>query len=806
MRIQNTKEDFSRQIELSGNAQPIEILPIMDYAFKILAQWKWILLTVTIALVAAFFHLRWRTLPVYNVVSSLILKDGNKANSPSQINIFGGLDVMGSDNVTNEIAILKSTKIIVGVINELDLHTSYIVKGRVLAFDLYTDSPIKVEMDQYDLDRISGAVEFNLKINHDKSISVSKTDFETENSIRFVHLPAVYNTPYGNLTISYRNGSNVNFSDPLKVVIVNPRAVVSQFKYSLNIRPISENSTLLNLTLTTPNQKKGIDFLNTLVPVYNRDAIEEKNKEALASKLFIDERIALLDEELGFAEKEVENFKKQQRLIDVESDTRLSLNKRNSYEDRIIQIQTQINLVEYLERFIKDIKNNESHIPSNIGIDDKSLETFITQYNQCLFDKERFLRSNKETNPLILKLNDQIKDLRGSIDISIDNVKQRLDLANAEARKQLNKYDVKVGTAPTLEREFSEILRNQQIKASLFLMLLQKREEAALKLALSANSAKVVEDASFGGVITADRQKVFMMAGITGAAIPIIIIILLELLQFKIRTSNEVKKLSKIPVLGEIPVSETGNISVHANQNKKSDEAFRIMRTNLLFTLGKDKKVILVTSSGTGEGKTFMTINSAISMSLLPNKKVIIIGLDLRIPMLTKYLQIDSSRGISEYLSEIEPDLNNLIVPSGILPNLFVLPAGAIPPNPTELLAKDTLDNAIAELKNEYDYIFIDSSPTSKVSDTIVCARIADATMYVCRAKVTFKSSLKFVNEFTDKKKLNNTSIVVNAVKNYNSGYGISFGYGYGYGYGNDSERKNKKGIVKLISFSKLKT
>lgn len=792
MKIQNTKEDFSRPIELSGNAQPAEIFPVMDYVFKILAQWKLILLSVTVALILAFLHLRYRTIPIYNVYSSIILKDG-KNESPSQINIFGGLDVMGSDNVANEIAILKSTKIITGVINELDLHTSYIVKGRVLAFDLYTDSPIKVKMAQEDINRIKGSIEFNIKINSDNSVSISKFDFDNTNSnantIHYRQLPAIYPTPYGNVLVNFREGKNKNFSDPIKVVIRHPSSVVSQFKYSLNIKPITENSTLLNLNITNPDQKKGVDFLNALVVVYNRDAIEQKNKEALASKLFIDDRIELIDKELGLAEKKVEDFKKSQGITDLESDTRVSLQKRSVYEEKMLQIETQINLIKFLDDFFKDPKNSDNLIPSNVGINDLALETYINEYNKCLMDRERFRRSNNESNPLIKKINEQINDLRTSISVSISNVLERNNIARNDAQKQLNLYDRKVGTAPTLEREYSEILRNQQIKASLFLMLLQKREEAALKLALSVNSAKVVEDATPGGAITANQKQTYLMAFAVGAAIPILIIILLELLQFKIRNSSELKKLTKIPILGEIPISETGVVAVKENRNNNSDEAFRIMRTNLLFTLGKDKNVILVTSSGTGEGKTFMTINSAISMSLLPNKKVIILGLDLRIPMLEKYLEIDTTSGISEYLSEIETDLKKLIKPSGILPNLFVLPAGTIPPNPTELLAKDTLDNAIAQLKQEFDYIFIDSSPTSKVSDTIVCSRVADATMYVCRSRVTFKSSLKFVNEFTDKKKLNNVSLVVNAVKNYSSGYGISFGYGYGYG-----NKVNKKG------------
>jgi capsular exopolysaccharide synthesis family protein len=538
---------------------------------------------------------------------------------------------------------------------------------------------------------------------------------------------------------------------------------------------------LLNLSITTTEQLKGVDFLNSLVKVYNRDAIEEKNKEAMASKIFIDERIALIDKELGSAEKRVENFKKELGLTDLETDTRFSVQKNNVYEEKLLQIETQIYLVTYLDNYLKDPKNAESLVPINMGVNDQILESFIAEYNKCLLDRDRYLRSNNESNPLIKKLNLQIKDLRNSIDNTLSNVKQRLDISRNDTRKQLKLYGGKINSAPTLEREYSGILRDQQIKASLFLMLLQKREEAALKLALSVNSAKVVEDAVSGGAITANSQQIYLFALVIGLLIPVTITILIELLQFKVRNSNEVKKISKLPVLGEIPVSAKGNISVHENENKNSDEAFRIMRTNLLFTLGKDKNVILVTSSGTSEGKTYIAINSAISMSLLPKKKVILVGLDLRIPMLVKYLGIESTRGISEYLSEIEPDLNKLILPSGILPNLFVLPSGPIPPNPTELLTKETLEKAIDILKNDFDYIFIDSAPTSTVSDTIVCARVADATVYVCRANVTFKSSLKLITEFTDRKKLINTSLVVNAVKEYKSGYGFKFGYGYGY-------------------------
>jgi capsular exopolysaccharide synthesis family protein len=346
---------------------------------------------------------------------------------------------------------------------------------------------------------------------------------------------------------------------------------------------------------------------------------------------------------------------------------------------------------------------------------------------------------------------------------------------------------------PTQEREFMELSREQQIKASLFLMLLQKREENALELAATANSAKVLDEALTEGQVSPRKMILLLAALMLGVLIPAGIIYLNELLQYKVRTRSDVDRLSKVPVLGEIPKhKEEKNVVVDEQGNDSIDEAFRMARTNLLLTLGTDNKVVTVTSTVAGEGKTFVAINMALSTAFL-NKKVLLIGLDLRIPRLREHLKLETKNGMTNYLSGFEKNIDNLIVQSGLHPNLFVITAGPVPPNPAELLSRPSLDKAIGSLREEFDYIFIDSSPSALVTDTLVMNRVTDATLYVCRMDFSSKGNIRFANNLMLQNKLNNMLLVINDVADFHRGYGYGYGYGFGYGYGNKKKSKRRK-------------
>jgi capsular exopolysaccharide synthesis family protein len=453
-------------------------------------------------------------------------------------------------------------------------------------------------------------------------------------------------------------------------------------------------------------------------------------------------------------------------------------------------VETQLDVVNSLNSYVNNPANQDKTIPANVGIEDPTLAATTSEYNRLLLEKQRLSQSMTDDNPAMKRINEQIAGLRQSIGTSIGSVQQGLQIKRRDARNQANIFGGRVSSVPKQEREFMELSREQQIKASLFLMLLQKREENALALAAYANKAKVLDEAALEGKVSPRTMIVLLAALMLGLLIPAGIIYLMDLLQYRIRTRADVDRVTKVPILGEIPKHEENeNIAVQENETRAIDEAFRMLRTNLLLTLGADNKVVIFTSTVSGEGKSFVALNTAISLSLL-NKKVLLIGLDLRIPRLKEYMNLQTRDGITSYLSGFEKDLGSLIVPSDITENLYALPSGAIPPNPAELLSRVSLDKAMEKLREEFDYILIDSAPVSQVSDTLILNRVSDATVYVCRANYSSKGNLRYANEMMQQNRLSNMVLVINDVDEFHHAYGYGYGRGYGYGYGKKKKKK----------------
>jgi tyrosine-protein kinase Etk/Wzc len=489
--------------------------------------------------------------------------------------------------------------------------------------------------------------------------------------------------------------------------------------------------------------------------------------EAFNTQAFINERIAIIDRELSDAERSVEDYKQQEGLSDLQIDLQRNMQMGSQYEQQLVQVETQLNIVNSLSEYVRNPNNANKTIPANVGIEDPNLAATTSEYNRLVLERERLSQSMTADNPAMIRLEEQIAGLRENINSSISSVQQGLNIQRRDARNQANIYGGRIGVMPTQEREFMELSREQQIKASLFLMLLQKREENALELAATANSAKVLDEALTEGQVSPRKMILLLAALMLGVLIPAGIIYLNELLQYKVRTRSDVDRLSKVPVLGEIPKhKEEKNVVVDEQGNNSIDEAFRMARTNLLLTLGTDNKVVTVTSAVAGEGKTFVAINMALSTAFL-NKKVLLIGLDLRMPRLREYLKLETKNGMTNYLSGFEKNIDNLIVQSGLHPNLFVITAGPVPPNPAELLSRPSLDKAIGSLREEFDYIFIDSSPSALVTDTLVMNRVTDATLYVCRMDFSSKGNIRFANNLMQQNKLNNMLLVINDVADF---------------------------------------
>ena len=775
--------------------------------FKYIIRWPWFVTSVIVCLACAWLYLQYTT-PIYNISASIIIKDDKKGGSAgSDLSVFEGMGIINTNkNIDNEIEILRSKSLVKKVVKELGLYINYSAKGSFHHVELYGNSPVLVQFSPEDAEHLSAPILLTLNLLPDGKLDVNANINDKDFSKHFDRLPAVFPSEAGTLTFLPNPEQASKENETINVTIVKPLGVAKGYVSALSIEPTSKTTSVAAVSLKNTNRKRGEDFINKLIEMYNRDANNDKNEVAQNTARFIDERIAVINQELGTTEQELESFKRSAGLTDLSSDAQLAVSEKSEYEKRCVENGTQLNLIEYLTDYLKKA-DNTSVLPANVGLNDAALTGLINQYNMLILERNRLLRSSSESNPVIRKLDSNIQDMRTNLNTAIASVHKGLLITKADLDRQADKFAGRVSNAPAQERQFVSIQRQQEIKAGLYLMLLQKREENNITLAATANNAKIIDDALADGFPVSPKSKtIYMIALILGFGIPVAVIYILNLLSFRIEGRSDVERLTSVPIIGDVPLTEQPESHAHAivvreNDNDIMAETFRSLRTSLLFMMGDpEKKVILVTSTMSGEGKTFIASNLAVSLALL-GKKVILIGLDIRKPGLNKVFRIShKEKGITQYLASPQStDLHALIQPSNVTPNLSLLFGGVIPPNPTELLARQALEDAIRTLRKEYDYIVMDTAPIGMVTDTQIIARVADASIYVCRADYTHKNDYQLINELQERKRLPNLCTVINGLDMKKKKYGYYYGYGkygryygygkkYGYGYGYGSE------------------
>lgn len=780
--------------------------------FKYIIRWPWFIISVIFCLVCAWLYLKVTT-PVYNINASIIIKDDKKGgNTGNDLNAFEDLGIISSSkNIDNEIEILRSKSLIKDVVSELGLYISYSGEGRFQKPDLYGSSPVFVHFLPEDAERLKAPILLTVNYQSGNQIDVTATINGNTVNKHFTELPAVLSGEAGTLTFTSNPAAPITGSGSVDVSIVNPLSVAKGYRSALSIEPTSKTTSVVTVSIKNTNKKRGEDFINKLVEIYNKNANNDKNEVAQNTARFIDERISVINQELGTTEQELESFKREAGLTDLSSDAQLAVSEQSAYEKLCVENGTQLNLVQYLSEYIQKPENATATLPTNVGLNDETLSDLIAQYNALILERNRLLRTSSETNPVVRRLENNIQDMRAGILTTIASVRKGLLITKADLERQAGKYAGRISNAPAQERRFVSIQRQQEIKAGLYLMLLQKREENNIALAATANNAKIIDDALADDFpISPNKKIIYMAAFVLGLGIPIAIIYILNLLSYRIEGRADVERLTNVSIIGDVPLNDSEDkhaIAVRENDNDIMAETFRSLRTNLLFMLGDpDKKVILVTSTMSGEGKTFIASNLAVSLALL-GKKVIIVGLDIRKPGLNKVFRIHhKEKGITGFLSAPQStDLRSMILTSEVSNNLHVLPGGAIPPNPTELLARKSLDDAIELLKKDYDYVVLDTAPIGMVTDTQLIARVADISVYVCRADYTHKNDYQLINELYANKRLPGLCTVINGLdmkkKKYGYyygygkygryyGYGKKYGYGYGYGYGDTSDSR----------------
>lgn len=802
------KEDLYDDLYLEEKEEKTDFKAVL---FKYTIHWPWFVACILLCMAGAWLYLRY-TPPVYNISASVIIKDNDKNSKASSG--MADLEDLGFyssiNNFDNEVEILQSRTLIKKVVEELDLYISYAAKSSFHDIELYKSSPVKVWITPEEAQKLPAPAYINLTLQPGNKLNVKITIGEQEYSKQFDKLPALLTTPSGTFSFTPADSTIAKSEQKIMATVSSPRSVAGSYRGALSIEPTSKSTTIAQISVKSTHTQRGMDFINKLVEIYNRDANDDKNEVATKTAEFIDERINIINGELGTTEQELETFKRDAGLTDLKSDAQLALSENLEYEKKCAENSTQLRLVQFLASYANNPDHAYEVLPVNVGLTDTGLTELINRYNEMLLERKRLLRSSQENNPVVVNLDASIRAMRSNVLTTINSVQRGLAITQADLERQAGKYAGRITNAPGQERQLVSISRQQEIKAGLYLMLLQKREENAITLASTANNARIVDEALADAIPVSPKGKmIYLVALILGVALPVAVIYIIELFKYKIEGRADVEKITSLPIVGDVPFSENksseGAIVVHENQNDLMAETFRNVRTNVLYMMKSNEKVILVTSTTTGEGKTFIASNLAVSLALL-GKKIVIVGLDIRKPGLNKAFQLSrKEQGISQFLANPEhTDLMSLVQVSNINPNLSILPGGPIPPNPTELVARESLPQAIDILKKHFDYIILDTAPIGMVTDTQLISRVANASIYVCRADYTHKADYTLINELGEQKKLPNLCTIINGLDMKKKKYGYYYGYGkygkyygygkkYGYGYGYGAENVNKK-------------
>lgn len=780
----------------------------------LILNWKWFVLSLIICLGAAHIYLRYAT-PIYQAAAKLLIKEEQNGRRGNSIQSSANLGIISNSNgIDNEMEILKSRTLAQQAVYDLKLYTTYRHEGRIKDHLIYGEQEVNVDMDYEHLKKLNAPMNFKIT-REGRNYHVVGSYFVPidDNSYNpgpvtvdkvITALPATLGTRVGMVKFTQNGNYMLRDGESLKVTMIAPEIAAGKYVGSLSVSPSSKTTSIAQLVITDEIPQRAIDYLKQLAIVYNRQANEDKNQIAVRTEQFINQRLEKINAELGNTEGQLENYKKRNNMVQLSMNASTAFSNADSYAQKLNEANTQVALLDELTKYMNEPSNRHQPIPSNVGLNDASATSLINKYNEIALQRNQLLHSASEFSPTVTPLTSQLDDLQASIKRAMSQARAGLNIQRNSIASQQGKYQGQISNTPEQERILTQIGRQQEVKSGLYLMLLQKREENSISLAATADKGKLIDNPVFAGKVTPKDSMILIIAFGLGLAIPALILFLLAFFRYKIEGHDDVAKLTKLPIIADVAIASDraktkADIVVHENKNNLMEEIFRSLRTNLQFLMKEHDKVILMTSTTSGEGKTFIASNVAISFALL-GKKVVLVGLDIRKPRLAELFEIDDHHhGITNLLIKDNitwDDVNKQIVNSGVNNNLDLLMAGPVPPNPGELVTRKSLEETMDILKEHYDYIIIDTAPVGLVTDTLALGRIANATVYVCRADYTQKSSFGLINGLAYEKKMPNMSIVLNGVDLSKKKYGYYYGYGkygkyasygaYGkqYGYG----------------------
>lgn len=810
--MENKDIDITSKANTAEDSNQESAFNIKAMFAMVVLNWQWFALSVFACLCLALVYLRYKS-PVYQVATKILIKDDGNKQARSGNQMLANMQDLGfisnSNGIDNEVEILHSHILAREAVKDLKLYTEYKLKGRIKDQLIYNTQPINVDLDTASLHRMDDAnrlervLGIKMKITQeDGKYSVKGTIFtndEDEDELpfetSFKSLPAKVKTYAGVLTFTpnLHDIPEEAREKPLIVTIVPPSLVAAGYINTMTVEPTSKTTSIALVTINDKNKVRAEDFLRQLVICYNRQANADKNEIAIKTEQFINERLEKINAELGTTEGDLESYKKKHNLTELKLDATETLTQSSEYATKLSEAKSQIELLNYLREYIDNPANKYDIVPSNIGLADASSTALINQFNQTVLERNRLLQSASEIAPQVLTLTNTLDELQASLRTALLQARHSADIKLQGIQTQYDIYQSRIASTPEQERILTQIGRQQEVKSGLYLMLLQKREENSISLAATADKGTMIDDPIYGGKVSPKGSIILLAALVLGVGIPFGILYLLQLLRYKIEGHDDVARLTRLPIIADVAVASesaksAAGIVVHENKNEQIDEIYRSMRTNIKFMLKEGQKVIMFTSTTSGEGKTFNAANLAVSFALL-GKKVILLGLDIRKPALGRLFNLsDRNRGITPLLNKERigaDEIKSQIQPSGVNANLDLMLAGPIPPNPTELLARENLGMILDELKRTYDYIILDTAPIGLVTDTLQIGKLADVTVIICRADYTTKSSFEIINEVANEKKLPNMCIVINGIDMSKKKYGYYYGYGkYGkYGH-----------------------
>lgn len=771
---------------------------IKELLFPYLLKWRWFLISIVSFLFFTVLYLKFQK-NQFKVTAIVLVKDEQKNQVQDQLSAFSdmGFDLGGvKSKLENEIEILKSRTLLMNVVKELNLNISYFEDGKFIDNELYKNTILNLKI-------IDGFKDLKNKNLQFKVTFIDNIHFKLENTndkwIKTYSFGEKIKTKYGDFVIVPTNKNKIKLRSSILIKISSMDRSVDNLKKIINIEATNKESSAITLSMNYSNIDKAISILNTLIKQHKLDAINDKNELNKNTLKFIDERLSYISNDLSIVESDVSDFKSKNDIFDLATNTGIYFQNESELEKEILTFNTQLNIADYVYDYLLS-SDDKDLIPTNLGIDNQGVERNIESLNTLILERNKLLISSKDKNPIVLNLNDQIDGLKNALKESLKNQKNSIKIQLKSLQRKNQEISNKLNSAPKQEKNFKEIARQQHIKESLYLYLLQKKEETSLSLAIASSNTKIIDEAYSDNIpVSPNRKIIYIFSIILGLLLPSGFIYIKMLLDTKLKGREDLEKLN-IPVIGELPLVKNNNLIIKRGDRSNIAEAVRIIRTNLSFLLNKnisDCNTIFVTSTFSSEGKSFVSINLASSLAMT-DKKVLLIGLDLRMPKLLDYIGEVANTGVTNYIINNNLNLNDIVFKSDKLIGVDIIPSGIIPPNPAELLMTDRMSNLIKEAKGIYDYIIVDTAPVGLVTDTLLIKDFADVTLYITRAGVLEKKSLSILKDIYVNKKLNNITALVNGI-DIEAGYGYGYGKRYVYGGYIDDELQTKKRIFNLF-------